>query len=62
MNRWHSVMRRPVRFVMNLQWFKERGLVFLQDMNKCFLPNLMGSVTDRRAVYLAGTCRSVGRG
>ncbi len=26
------------------------------------LSNLMGSVTDRRAVYLAGTYRSVGRG
>jgi hypothetical protein len=25
MNRWQSVMRRPVRFVMNLKWFRERG-------------------------------------
>ena len=25
-------------------------------------PELDGSVADRRAVYLAGTCRSVGRG
>ncbi len=31
MNRWQSVMRRPVRFVMDLTWFRERGLVFLQD-------------------------------
>jgi hypothetical protein len=31
MNRWQSVMRRPVRFVMNLDWFRERGLVFLHD-------------------------------
>lgn len=31
MNRWQSVMRRPVRFVMNLNWFRERGLVFLHD-------------------------------
>jgi RNA-directed DNA polymerase len=29
MNRWQSVMRRPVRFVMNLDWFRERGLVSL---------------------------------
>jgi len=31
MNRWQSVMRRPVRFVMNLNWFRERGLIFLHD-------------------------------
>jgi len=31
MNRWQSVMRRPVRFVMNLKWFRERGLAFLHD-------------------------------
>jgi len=31
MNRWQSVMRRPVRFVMNLEWFRARGLVFLHD-------------------------------
>ena len=36
MNRWQSVMRRPVRFVMNLQWFRERGLVFLQDGTSAF--------------------------
>jgi len=36
MNRWQSVMRRPVRFVMNLQWFRERGLVFLHDMTSAF--------------------------
>jgi hypothetical protein len=36
MNRWQSVMRRPVRFVMNLQWFRERGLVFLQDETIAF--------------------------
>ena len=27
-----------------------------------FIPDLIGSVTDRGAVYLAGTYRSVGRG
>jgi group II intron reverse transcriptase/maturase len=36
MNRWQSVMRRPVRFVMNLDWFKERGLVFLHDFTIAF--------------------------
>ncbi len=36
MNRWQSVMRRPVRFVMNLTWFRERGLVFLQDFTLAF--------------------------
>ncbi len=36
MNRWQSVMRRPVRFVMNLNWFRERGLVFLHDWTSTF--------------------------
>jgi len=36
MNRWQSVMRRPVRFVMNLDWFRERGLVFLHDFTVAF--------------------------
>jgi RNA-directed DNA polymerase len=36
MNRWQSVMRRPVRFVMNLDWFRERGLVFLHDFTIAF--------------------------
>ncbi len=36
MNRWQSVMRRPVRFVMNLSWFRERGLVFLHDSTLAF--------------------------
>ena len=36
MNRWQSVMRRPVRFVMNLNWFRERGLVFLHDGTSTF--------------------------
>jgi len=31
MDRWQSVMRRPVRCVMNLGWFRQRGLVFLHD-------------------------------
>jgi RNA-directed DNA polymerase len=36
MNRWQSVMRRPVRFVMNLNWFRERGLVVLHDFTIAF--------------------------
>jgi len=36
MNRWQSVMRRPVWFVMNLQWFRGRGLVFLHDWTSTF--------------------------
>jgi len=36
MNRWQSVMRRPVRFVMNLNWFRERGVVFLHDWTSTF--------------------------
>ena len=36
MNRWQSVMRRPVRFVMNLEWFRQRGLVFLNDHTIAF--------------------------
>ncbi len=31
MYRWQSVMRRPVWFVMNLKWFRVRGLVFLHN-------------------------------
>jgi len=29
MNKWQSVSRREVRFVMNLQWFRKQGLAFL---------------------------------
>ena len=36
MNRWQSVMRRPVRFVMDLNWFRERGLIFLHDFTTAF--------------------------
>jgi RNA-directed DNA polymerase len=31
MNKWQSVHRRPVRFVMNLIWFRRQGLIFLYD-------------------------------
>jgi len=36
MNQWQSVMRRPVRFAMNREWFRERGLVFLHDFTLAF--------------------------
>jgi RNA-directed DNA polymerase len=32
MNKWQSVSRRAVRFVMNLQWFREKGLISLHDL------------------------------
>jgi len=31
MNKWQSVTGKEVCFVMNLQWFKRQGLVFLID-------------------------------
>ena len=31
MNRWQSVVRKEVRFVMNLQWLRRQGLIFLHD-------------------------------
>jgi len=36
MNRWQSVMRRPVRYVMDLDWFRKRELVFLHDSTLAF--------------------------
>jgi hypothetical protein len=36
MNRWQSVMRRPVRYVMDLEWFRKRELVFLHDSSLAF--------------------------
>jgi group II intron reverse transcriptase/maturase len=31
MNKWQSVNRTPVRFVLNLEWFRRLGLLFLHD-------------------------------
>ena len=31
MNAWQSIMRQEVRFVLSLEWFRRRGLVFLHD-------------------------------
>jgi RNA-directed DNA polymerase len=34
MNKWQSVTRKEVRFVMDLKWFRRRGLIFLNDFTK----------------------------
>jgi group II intron reverse transcriptase/maturase len=34
MNKWQSVNRREVRFVMNLEWFRKQGLIFLHDFTQ----------------------------
>lgn len=34
MNKWQSVERKEVRFVMNLKWFREQGLIFLHDFTQ----------------------------
>ena len=31
MNKWQSVSRKEVRFVLNLEWFRKQGLFFLHD-------------------------------
>jgi RNA-directed DNA polymerase len=31
MNKWQSVTRKEVRFVMNLDWFRRQGLIFLHS-------------------------------
>jgi group II intron reverse transcriptase/maturase len=34
MNKWQSVNRREIRFVMNLKWFRKQGLIFLHDFTQ----------------------------
>ena len=34
MNRWQSVNRKEVRFVLNLRWFRKEGLFFLHDFTR----------------------------
>ena len=34
MNKWQSVKRREVRFVMDLKWFRKQGLIFLHDFTQ----------------------------
>jgi group II intron reverse transcriptase/maturase len=31
MNKWQSINRKEVRFVMNKEWFRKKGLIFLHD-------------------------------
>ena len=40
MNKWQSVMRKEVRFVMNLDWFRKLDLVFLHDFTQATLKPL----------------------
>jgi group II intron reverse transcriptase/maturase len=37
MNKWQSTMRKEVRIVMNLEWFKRHGLIALHDYTKATL-------------------------
>ena len=37
MNRWQSVMRREVLFVLNNDWFRNLGLIFLHDFTRATL-------------------------
>ena len=34
MNKWQSVKRKEVRFVMDLKWFRRQGLIFLHDFTQ----------------------------
>jgi RNA-directed DNA polymerase len=34
MNKWQSVSRKEVRWVMNLDWFRKQGLIFLHDFTQ----------------------------
>ena len=36
MSKWQSVMRKEVRIVLNNDWFRELGLIFLHDYSKGF--------------------------
>jgi len=31
MNKWQSIKRAPVKFVLNLKWFRQKGILFLDD-------------------------------
>jgi RNA-directed DNA polymerase len=38
MNKWQSVNRKEVRFVMSLHWFRRQGLIFLHDFTQRQIP------------------------
>jgi RNA-directed DNA polymerase len=43
MNKWQSVQRTEVRFVMNLKWFKRQGLIFLSEFARSTSEQLLFS-------------------
>jgi RNA-directed DNA polymerase len=43
MKRWRSVNRKEVRFVLNLQWFRRLGLLFLYDFTRATPGHRSGS-------------------
>ena len=47
MNKWQSVSRKEVRFVMNLGWFRRQGLAFLKDFTKNFPEQTLFSCWSR---------------
>ncbi len=60
MNKWQSVSRRPVRFVLNLQWFRRQGLLFLNDFTSRTLK--LEFTRSSKSGLPAGMSRSVRRG
>ncbi len=60
MHTWQSVMRRPVRFVLNLQWFRRQGLLFLDDFTSQTLK--LEFARSSKSGLPAGMLRSVRRG
>jgi hypothetical protein len=43
MNKWQSVNRKEVRFVMNLEWFRMQGLIFLNNFTNSTLEQTLFS-------------------
>jgi RNA-directed DNA polymerase len=56
MDKWRSIYRKKVRMVLCLKWFRQMGLVFLEDFTPAPTRDMevVNSVVDRRAAYLAG--------
>lgn len=42
MNKWQLVGRKEVRFVMNLEWFRKQGLLFMHDFSLARSPEKFG--------------------
>ncbi len=60
MTKWQSVSRRPVRFVLNLNWFRRQGLLFLDDFTSRTLK--LEFTRSSKSGLPAGMFRSVRRG